>query len=159
MTTYYDDRTIRITSEAIRVDGRAYPLAEVARVWHVRGARSWGTLAGRGALLAGLAGPLVAAAIGIVIAVRLHTSLTATVAIVGASVLVGLAAAPIADYLLEHVDRSYARGAHRLEIWAQWRGLPVRLLSTGDALRFGQVYRALERAVEQAAAATPSRNR
>ncbi|MEQ4302522.1 DUF6232 family protein [Plantactinospora sp. B6F1] len=157
MTTYYDDRTIRITSEAIRVDGRAYPLVEIARVWHVRGARSWGTLANRGALLAGLAGPLVAAALGILIAVRLHTSPTATIAIVGVSVLVGLAAAPIADYLLEHVDRSYARGAHRLEIWAQCRGVPVRLLSTADALRFGQVYRALERAVEQAA--TPTRNR
>ncbi|GIG86352.1 DUF6232 family protein [Plantactinospora endophytica] len=154
MTTYYDDRTIRITSEAIRVDGRAYPLVEVAQVWHVRGARSWGILAGRGALLAGLAGPLVAAVLGIVIAVRLHTSLTVTIAIVGASVLVGLAAAPVADYLLEHVDRSYVRGTHRLEIWAQWRGTPVRLLSTGDALRFGQVYRALERAVEQTSIGT-----
>jgi len=152
MTIYYDDRAVRITSELIRVDGRAYPLAEVARVWHVRSSRSWGTLAGRGALLAGLAGPLVAAAVGILIAVRLHTSATVTIAIVGASVLIGLAAAPLADYLLEHVDRSYSRGAHQLEIWAQWRGRPVRLLTTGDALRFGQVYRALERAVEQAAA-------
>lgn len=149
MTTYYDDRTVRITSESIRVDGRAYPLAEVARVWHVRGARSWGSLAGRGALLAALAGPLVAATIGIVIAVSLHTSLTVTIAIIGSSLLIGLAAAPVADYLLEHVDRSYTRGAHQLEIWAQWRGTPIRLLATGDALRFGQIYRALERAVEQ----------
>ncbi|MBF9135554.1 hypothetical protein I0C86_42705 [Plantactinospora sp. S1510] len=151
MTIYYDDRAVRITSELIRVEGRAYPLTEVGRVWHVRGDRSWGALAGRGALLAALGGPLVAAVIGILIAVRLHTSVTVTIAIVGVSVLIGLAAAPVADYLLEHVDRSYSRGAHQLEIWAQWRGTPVRLLATGDALRFGQIYRALERAVEQAA--------
>ncbi|WP_422771004.1 DUF6232 family protein [Plantactinospora sp. WMMC1484] len=156
MITYYDDRRVRITSKAIRIDGRSYPLTEVDQVWHVRGGRSWGNLAGRGALLAAIAGPLVAAVLGLLIAVRLHTSLTVSIAIVGASVLVGLAVAPVADYLLEHVDRTYTRGAYRREIWAQWRGAPVRLLTTGDALRFGRIYRALERAVEQASA-SPAR--
>ncbi|MEE6257498.1 DUF6232 family protein [Plantactinospora sonchi] len=149
MTTYYNDRQVRITSEAVRVAGRAYPLREINRVWHVRAGRRWGALAGRGALLAALAGPLVAAALGLLVAVRLHTPLAVTVGIVGVSVLVGLAAAPVADFLLDRVDRSYDRGSHQLEIWAQWRGGPVRLLSTGDALRFGQIYRALERAVDQ----------
>ena len=157
MITYYDDRAVQVTSDLIRVGGRAYPLAEVARIWHVRGARSWGVVAGRGALLAAIVGPLVAAALGIVVAVRLHTSSTVTIAIVGVSILVGLAVGPVADYVLEHVDRTYTRGARRLEIWAQWRGGPVRLLQTGDALRFGQIYRALERAVEQTAATATRR--
>ncbi|MFD0788039.1 DUF6232 family protein, partial [Micromonospora azadirachtae] len=50
MTTYYDDRSVQVTSTAIRVDDRIYPLAEISMVWHRRGSRSWRVLAGRGAL-------------------------------------------------------------------------------------------------------------
>jgi hypothetical protein len=148
MIIYYDDRSVRVTSEAIRVAGRAYPLRELAEIWHQRGTRSWSALAGRGALGVGLIGPLVAAALGIAIAIRFHSSLTLTIAIVGISCLVGLAVGPIADLLLEHLDRSYVRGSHRLEIWVRWRGEQIQLLQTRDALRFGQIYRALQRAME-----------
>ncbi|GAB3955283.1 hypothetical protein GCM10027614_64080 [Micromonospora vulcania] len=82
-----------------------------------------------------------------------------TIAIVGASVLVGLAVGPVADFLFEHLDRSYAKGSRQLEIWARWRGQPVRLLRTGDALRFGQIYRALQRAVEHSNPARPAGRR
>jgi hypothetical protein len=153
MITYYDDRSVRVTSEAIRVAGRAYPLMELAEIWHQRGTRSWGVLAGRGALGVGLIGPLVAAVVGIAIAIRFHSSLTVTLAIIGASCLVGLAVGPVADLLLEYLDRSYTRGSHRLEIWVRWHGQPVRLVQTHDALKFGQIYRALQRAVEQRQAA------
>lgn len=148
MITYYRDRAVQVTSEAIRVDKRAYPLAALDRVWHLRGARKWRTLAGRGALSAALIGPLVTAAIGIAVAIQLDASVTTTIAVVGGSVLVGLAAVPLADFLLDRFDRSYDRGAHDLQIWADFRGRPVLLLQTGDALRFGQVYRALQRALE-----------
>ena len=148
MITYYDDRSVQVTSTAIRVDGRAFPLAEIGLVWHQRGSRSWRVLAGRGALGVALAGPVVAAVLGVALAVWLHRSLTVTVAIVGASVLVGLAVGPLADFLFEHLDRSYARGSRQWEMWARWRGRPVLLLRTGDALRFGQVYRAVQRAME-----------
>ncbi|NYF57355.1 DUF6232 family protein [Micromonospora purpureochromogenes] len=148
MITYYDDRSVQVTSTAIRVDGRTFPLAEIGMVWHQRGSRSWRVLAGRGALGVALAGPLVAAVLGVALAVWLHRSLTVTVAIVGASVLVGLAVGPLADFLFEHLDRSYARGSRQWEMWARWRGRPVLLLRTGDALRFGQVYRAVQRAME-----------
>ncbi|MFC3504911.1 DUF6232 family protein [Micromonospora krabiensis] len=163
MITYYDDRSVRVTSTAVRVDGRTFPLAEITMVWHRRGSRSWRVLAGRGAIGAAMAGPLVAAALGLALAIRLGRSPTVTIAIVGASVLVGLAVGPVADFLFEHLDRSYARGSRQLELWARWRGQPVRLLSTRDALRFGQIYRAVQRAVEQgqptAAARTPARGR
>ncbi|MFG1952984.1 DUF6232 family protein [Micromonospora sp. NPDC048830] len=148
MVTYYDDRSVQVTSAALRADGRTYPLAEIGAVWHHRGSRSWRVLAGRGAIGAALAGPLVAAGLGVTLALWLHRSLTVTVAIVGASVLVGLAVGPVADFLFEHLDRSYARGSRQLELWVRWRGRPVRLLRTGDALRFGQIYRAVQRAVE-----------
>ncbi|HEX2771657.1 MAG TPA: DUF6232 family protein [Micromonosporaceae bacterium] len=156
MTTYYSDRSVQVTSDAIRVAGRAYPLHGLRRVWYARGARRWSALAGRGALGAAMVGPVVAAAIGIVVALRLDASGTATVAIVGVSCLVGLAAGPLADVLLERMDRSYARGSRDLQIWADVRGTPVLLLHTRDALRFGQIYRALQRAVEARAAATAS---
>nr|MDT0663082.1 DUF6232 family protein [Micromonospora sp. DSM 115978] len=152
MTTFYDDGPVRVTSEALRIGPRAYPLAELGQVWHQRGRRSWGVLANRGALLMAIVGPLVAAVFGIVVALKLHTSPTVTVAIVGVSILLGLAVGPVADLLLEHVDSTYTRGSHPLEIWAQWRGVPVRLLHTRDALRFGKIYRALQRAMEQTAA-------
>lgn len=150
MTTFYDDREVRVTAEFVQVDGHAYRLADIAQIWHVRGARSWRVLANRGALLVAIISPLVAAGLGLALAVRLDTSPTVTIAIVGGCVLLGLAVAPTADYLLEHVDRTYTRGARELEIWVRWRGAPVRLLRTDDALRFGRIYRALERAVERA---------
>ncbi|MFI5927351.1 DUF6232 family protein [Micromonospora sp. NPDC051543] len=159
MITFYDDRSVRVTSTAVQVDGRNYPLAEITMVWHRRGSRSWRVLAGRGAIGAALAGPLVAAVIGIGVAVWMHRSPTVTIAIVGASVLVGLAVGPVADFLFEHLDRSYARGSRQLEIWARWRGQPVRLLHTRDALRFGQIYRAVQRAMEATQPARPAARR
>ena len=156
MITYYDDRSVQVTSTAVRVDGRSYPLAELTTVWHRRGDRSWRVLAGRGAIGAALAGPLVAAVLGIALAVWLQRSAAVTVAIVGISVLVGLAVGPLADFLFEHLDRSYARGSREMEMWAQWRGRPVRLLHTRDAMRFGQIYRAVQRAMESLPA-TPGR--
>ncbi|MEU2986420.1 DUF6232 family protein [Micromonospora aurantiaca] len=153
MITYYDDRSVQVTSTAVRVDGRSYPLAELTTVWHRRGDRSWRVLAGRGAIGAALAGPLVAAVLGIALAVWLQRSAAVTVAIVGVSVLVGLAVGPLADFLFEHLDRSYARGSREMEMWAEWRGRPVRLLHTRDAMRFGQVYRAVQRAMESLPAA------
>lgn len=157
MITYYDDRSVQVTSTAVRVDGRTFRLADISMVWHQRGSRSWRVLVGRGAIGAALAGPLVAAALGIAFALWLGRSLTVTIAIVGASVLIGLAVGPVADFLFEHLDRSYARGSRQLEIWARWRGQPVRLLCTGDALRFGQIYRAVQRAVEAGQPVSPRR--
>ncbi|MEU7978529.1 DUF6232 family protein [Micromonospora sp. NPDC049081] len=151
MITYYDDRSVQVTSTAIRVDGRAFPLAEIGLVWHRRGDRSWRVLAGRGAIGAALAGPLVAAVIGIAVAVWLHRSPTVTLAIVGASVLVGLAVGPVADFLFDHLDRSYDQGSRQRELWVRWHGRPVLLLRTGDALRFGRIYRAVQRAMENTA--------
>lgn len=155
--TYYDRAAVTVTSELIRVGGRAYRLAELDQIWHERGRRSWAVLFGRSALLAAIVGPLVAAALGIMIALRLDASTTVTIAVVGFSALVGLAVGPVADFLLEYVDRSYARGAHPLELWVRWRGRPLRLLCSRDALEFGKIYRAVQRAAERSSGAAAPR--
>jgi hypothetical protein len=152
MITYYDDRSVQVTSTAVRVDGRTFPLAEISVVWHRQGSRSWRVLAGRGAIGAALAGPAAAAVLGVALAIWLRPSPVVMLAVVGASVLVGLGVGPLADVLFEHLDRSYDRGSRELEMWARWRGQPVRLLRSGDALRFGQIYRAVQRAMENAPA-------
>jgi hypothetical protein len=149
LVVYYDRDPVRITSEAVRVAGRSYPLAELSQVWQRRAGRSWRVLLGRGMLAAMILGPLVAAAVGFWLAARLELALTGTAALVTAACLVGVAAGPVADLLLDRMDRSYLAGAYELELWVRWQGRPVRLLSSRDALRFGQIYRALGRALEQ----------
>ena len=149
LVVYYDRDPVRITSEAVRVAGRVYPLAELSQVWQRRTGRSWRVLLGRGMLAAMILGPLAASAVGLWLAARLDLSLTSTAVLVTAAALVGLAAGPVADLLLDRMDRSYLAGAHEVELWVRWRGRPLLLMSSRDALRSGQIYRALGRALEQ----------
>ena len=125
------------------------PVHELERVWYRKGSRSWRGLAHRGALGLLMLSPVVAAAIALAVALLIDTSVVNRVAIVLVAALLGLAAAPLADLILEYFDRSYARGAHRYQIWGTWQGDAVLLLETDDALRFGQAYRAIERAMER----------
>ncbi|AGZ45668.1 DUF6232 family protein [Actinoplanes friuliensis] len=148
MITYYRDPDVLVTSTGVRMGGRAYRLGDFAQVWHTRGRRSWSAVAGRGALGIAMITPIVIGAVGILIALVIDASTAMTIALAGGGVLIGLAAAPLADVLLEFVDRSYDRGSRRLEIWARVRGTDVLLLTTDNAQRFGQIYRALQRALD-----------
>jgi hypothetical protein len=135
----------------VRVDSPqgTVPVAELERVWYRKGSRSWRGLAQRGALGLLMLSPVVAAAVALAVALLIDVSVVNRIAIVLAAALFGLAAAPLMDLVLEFFDRSYARGAHRYQIWGSLRGAPVLLLETDDALRFGQTYRAIERAMER----------
>jgi hypothetical protein len=148
MITYYRDRDVLVSSTGVRMGGRAYRLGDFAQVWHRRGRRSWGRVAGRGALGLAILAPIAVGVIGITVALLVDASPGTTIALAGGGILVGLAAAPLADVLLEFIDRSYDRGSRDLEIWARVRGGDVLLLRTGDAQRFGQIYRALQRALD-----------
>ena len=150
MTTYYRDGEVLITSSVVRIGGRELRLGELRQVWHQRGRRAWGTIAGRGALGLAILTPILIGALGILVAFLIDASRSTTIALVGGGVLVGLAAAPLADVLLERVDRSYDRGSRTREIWARTAGADVLLLRTPDAARFGRIYRALQRALEPA---------
>lgn len=148
MITYYDDRGVRVTSASIEVAGRRYRLSELSGVWQRRGGRSWRALAGRGALVAALCAPIAAAGLGIALAVRSDVSTRTAVTLVAVCLLVGFALGPLADLLLDRMDRSYDRGTRDLQLWAEVQGRPVLLLHTRDALRFGQIRRAVQRALE-----------
>ncbi|MFV2086508.1 DUF6232 family protein [Micromonospora sp. LOL_021] len=156
MITYYDDKSVRITSTEIRVDQHRHPLTQVHRIWQRRGARSWSALAGRGMVGVAFLAPVATAIIGLVTALTIDASPTVTIALIGGSILVGLVIIPIADLLLGLLDDSYDRGAHLLELWADVRGTPVLLVSDRDALRVGRIHRALRRAVEAALASQAS---
>jgi hypothetical protein len=62
-------------------------------------------------------------------------------------VLGGLLALAI-EWLLQVVDRTYDRGQGRNEIWVRVDGVDQMIYATSDHTRFGQVYRALQRAIE-----------
>jgi hypothetical protein len=159
MITYYRDPDVLVTSTGVRISGRDYRLDELSRVWHARGRRTWSAAAGRGALGLAMLAPVVVGLLGIAIALVFHTSTGVTVALVGGGILTGLAAAPLADLLLELVDRSYDRGSRHLEIWGRVREGDVLLLRTNNAQRFGQIYRALQRALERGVTPVPRRPR
>jgi hypothetical protein len=148
MTTYYRDRDVVVTSSGVRMNGRELRLDELREVWHARGRRSWGTIAGRGALALAILVPIVVGALGVAVAFAIDASRTTTVLLAGGGVLVGLLTAPVADVLLDHVDRSYDRGSRTREIWARTRHGDVLLFRTADGARFGRIYRALQRALE-----------
>ena len=146
--TFYRDSDVLVSSAGIRMGGREYRVGDVVRIWHQRGRRGWGAAAGRGALGLAMLTPIVVGALGIAVALVVHASAATTIGLIGGGILVGLAAAPLADVLLERVDRSYDRGSRCLEIWGRVRGRDVLLLRTDNAQRFGQIYRALQRALE-----------
>jgi hypothetical protein len=148
MITYYRDPEVLVTSTGVRMGGRDYRLGDFAQIWHKRGRRTWGAAAGRGALGLAILTPIVVGLIGIAVALVIHASAGTTIALIGGGILLGFAAAPLADVLLELVDRSYDRGNRRLEIWGRTRRGDVLLLHTDNAQRFGQIYRALQRALD-----------
>lgn len=157
MTTYYRDPEVWITSSGVHMNGQDLPLAALLQVWHRRGPRSWGTVAGRGMLALAILAPLAIGGQGIAIGLILHASAPVTAALLGGGVLLGLATVPVADLVLDHVDRSYDRGSHTIQIWARTPGAEILLLSTRDRARFGRIYRALQRALERPAPATLAR--
>ena len=147
--TYYRDADVLVSSAGIRIGRRAYRLGELARIWHRRGHRRWGAAAGRGMLGLAMLTPIVLGTLGIAAALVVRGSVATTIALIGGGILIGLAAAPLADVLLERVDRSYDRGSRCLEMWGRVRGRDVLLLRTDNAQRFGRIYRAVQRALER----------
>ncbi|MDI6097756.1 DUF6232 family protein [Actinoplanes sp. NEAU-A12] len=151
MTTYYRDPEVLITSAGVRMNGREFRLPELLQVWYTKGTRSWGVIARRGALGLAILLPLLAGGFAVLVALTMDAAIGTTLAMVIGGILLGLAVMPVADLLLERVDRSYDRGSRNLEIWGRIRDGEVLLMRTDDAQRFGRVYRALTRALEPAA--------
>jgi hypothetical protein len=152
MITYYRDDSVRITSRAIQVDRRTYPLGELATVYYRDAGREpagWRILGARIAM-ALVAPALVVAAIGLVLlTIQLDAGGVTKLLLFMVAGMLALATFPLLDLSLGGIERTYDRGTRVHEIWARWRGTEVMLIRTADKTRFGRIYRALQRAVEQ----------
>jgi len=151
MITYYRDESVEITSLAVVVDGRAYPLHEMATVWHRAGRRDAAgrrTLLTRAAFAVAPLAPIVAALAVAAIALRADLATGNRIVLFTIAGLLALATVPLLDLVLGRVENTYDRGTRVHEIWARWRDREVLLVRTGDQTRFGRIYRALERALE-----------
>lgn len=155
VTVYYRDQHVQVTSDAVRVDGATYPVAALALVWHQRGpatTRTRSRRAGRGALILIISIlPLAAivCALSLVYSASDRSRWGLAAVIVAVGLIAALALAPLAEVPLGWLDRSYDRGNRVNELWVRYAGHDQMLLRTTNALRFGQIYRAVQRAVEQ----------
>lgn len=156
MTTYYRDSRIQISSSAVRIDGQTYHLDDLDYVWHRRGSPDLRSISRRTARWVLL---LLALALGLACAVKTPVLLrlgagvpdmTIRIALVlaasGAALAIGW---PLMELVLSGLDHVHLRGVVVQEIWVRWHDQEIMLLRSSDSLRFGQVYRALQRAIEQ----------
>lgn len=154
MTLYYRDDAVQVTSEAIRSGGHRVPIAEIRYVWHTKGRTTLavrGRLLSRGVLVLLLSLPPLAAAVcalSLVWSAPERGWLPVMLTLAGC-LLLALAVLPFLEIPLGWLDRSYERGSRVHELWVQAQGRELLLLRTPNALRFGQIYRAVQRAVEQ----------
>jgi hypothetical protein len=155
MTLYYRDDAVQVTSESIQVGGDTVPIADIAYVWHARGRTTLavrGRVVGRGVLVLLLSLPPLVALVCVVSlawSAQDRGNWTLALIILAACAVGALALVPFLEVPLGWLDRSYERGNRVNELWVQHHGQEVMLLRTPDALRFGQIYRAVQRAVEQ----------
>lgn len=154
MTVYYRDDTVQVTSDAIRANGVGVRISDVTYVWHARGrgnARVRSRLLGRGVLIFLLSIPPLVALVCVVAlaySAQERGKWGLAIAIVAVCAAAALALTPFLELPLGWLDRSYSRGGGVQELWVQHRGQEIMLVRTSDALRFGRIYRAVQRAVE-----------
>jgi hypothetical protein len=153
MTIYYRDEMLCVSSKVIQADGHVYPLAELDAVWLEYGRwrldRLLGVLLLR--LLVGVAGvALVAAVVAVVMDVHHPTGGALPVWVVYGYVFSSPA---VLGVLIHSASTAGERGARELLLRARFRGEEMTLLTTTNATRFGQVHRAVRRALERASRA------
>ncbi|MGC4805212.1 DUF6232 family protein [Micromonospora sp. DT233] len=155
MTLYYRDDAVQVTSESIQVGGHLIEIPDVTYVYHARGRTTLavrGRVVGRGVLVLLLSLPPLVALVCVVslaYSAQDRGNWTLALIILAACAVGALAMFPLLELALGWLDRSYERGNKVHELWVQHHGREVMLLRTPDALRFGQIYRAVQRAVEQ----------
>ena len=143
MRIYYEDAQVCVSSAGLRTHGRRYRLGDVEHAWRA-GRPEVGRRAAAAASMAlgAVLAQLLFALVGRWVLTGGHVHLTMAVLIVCTAARV-LAGATVLD-AVEDVRRY----GHRLELWARIAGMPVLLLSTDDAIRYGQICRALVRALD-----------
>lgn len=151
-TTYYRDDAVHVSSGGVRVGEDWYPLRTLTYVWH----RRTGKLR-HGAYMA----ISRTAAVGLILAIIVGGGILArrvdlsgdqkTMLIAGGVlgvVLIGGLAAFGIEGVLQLLDRSNERNRGVHEIWVRSGDQEMMIYATTDSTRFGQIYRALQRAIE-----------
>lgn len=156
MTTYYRDSAVYVGTDGLQVEDQAYRLADLEMVWHRRGPRGGAGLAliaGRFLLIFLVLGGIAAAGMAMrgVDFADYDTTSVLVGAIVGL-VLVGAVGLFLVEGVITLIERSYEKGSVEHQIWARHSNADILLFATRDKLRFGKIYRALQRAIEQSEA-------
>jgi hypothetical protein len=154
-TTYYRDHVVHISSDGVRVDDTWYPLETLSYIWHRRSGRLV-----QGAYMLATRGGAVLLIIGLIIAAGMaarridfdgpDSTMYIAGGILGIIVIGGIVAFSV-EGLLDLLDRAHDHGKGVHEIWVRTRSGESMIYSTTDSPKFGQIYRALQRAVEQSA--------
>ena len=154
-TTYYSDHEVHISSEGVRVDDAWYPLETLTYIWH----RRTGRLV-QGVYMLMTRGGTVALIIGLIVAGGIaarridfngpDSTMYIAGGILGIIVIGGIVAFSV-EGLLDLLDRAHDHGRGVHEIWVRTRAGELMIYATTDSSKFGQIYRALQRAVEQSA--------
>jgi hypothetical protein len=153
MRTYYRDAGIHLTSSAIWVDGRQYPLSRIEGVWRRGRGLPGGRLIGQLAILLWV---VALAALSFWFGAHGHVSsgtLTRLFTTTGGLIVVGVAGLVVSVLVVLAIEavlhglESARRFGREQELWVRVRGVDTLLLSTTDSVRFGKIYRALVRAL------------
>ncbi|MEV6931890.1 DUF6232 family protein [Dactylosporangium sp. NPDC051485] len=153
--TYYRDNAVHVSSGGVRIDDVWYPLDTLTYIWHQRTGRLR-----HGLYMIGTRGGAVLLVLGLLVAAGMAARRIdfggeqRTMYIAGsilAVVVIGGIVAFALEGLLDLLDRAHDHGKGVHEIWVRTRGGDSMIYSTTDAPKFGQIYRALQRAVEQSA--------
>jgi hypothetical protein len=152
MTTFYRDNAVYVGSAEFQVEDQAYRLEDLELVWHRRGPRGApgvALIAGRFLLIFAVLGGIVAA--GIAMRGMDFSGYDSTTVLIGAVVgvvLAGTVGLFVVEGLITLIERSYEKGGAEHQIWARHLNADILLFATRDKLRFGKIYRALQRAIE-----------
>jgi Family of unknown function (DUF6232) len=152
MTTYYQDSAVYVGSAEMEVEDRAYRLDDLQLVWHQRGPRG---AHGVGIILARLV-LIVAAVVALAtggwalrrVDLMQYSGGMVLAGAVLAIVLMGTVGLFVVEGVITLIERSYEKGTVEHQIWARVFNNDVLLFSTRDKLKFGKIYRALQRAIE-----------
>jgi hypothetical protein len=129
ITTFYNQRGVAVTDQWLVVDGERFLIAELQRLERARGPMP---SPARAALLVGIAGLAVVAMVAFVF----NTPVAWAIAVLAAAAALGV------------MLFGGRRWPASYQMWADYRSRPTLLFETGDEQEFGQVSRALIRAVE-----------
>jgi hypothetical protein len=154
MTVYYRDDFVLVGSQVIRTPDAAYPVRELRDVLLVRGSRHHDRLL-RVLALRLLVGAAAALLVAAVVALVLDVRDPADGAVPAWLVYGYLFASPaVLGVLIRTAERAGDRGSRNLLLCARFRGDDVVIYTTTNATRFGQVHRAVLRALERNGDAT-----